>query len=74
MYREADIYRTTVEAGEQLRLSPKALANSRSTGKGIKLPFIKMDNGSIRYRQSDIDAYMESRVFNNTGEVKDESQ
>ena len=69
-----EIYRTTQELGEQIKLSPKALANARSSGKGVNIPFIKMANGSIRYRQSDIDAYMESRVFNHTGEVKDESQ
>ena len=64
------IYRDTKQTGEQLGLSPKALANSRSSGKGIKLPFIKMGNGSVRYRQEDIDEYMESRLVNHTGEVK----
>jgi hypothetical protein len=64
-----DSYKTTIETGKQLRLSPKALANSRSNGKGINLPYIKMDNGSVRYRQSDIDAYMDSRVLSHTGEV-----
>jgi hypothetical protein len=63
------IYRTTQETGEQLRLSAKALANSRSSGKGINLPFVKMANGSVRYRQEDIDQYMESRLVNHTGEV-----
>lgn len=64
------IYRTTKEASEQLGLSPKSLANSRSNGIGIQLPFIKMGNGSVRYRQEDIDTYMESRLVNHTGEVK----
>ena len=63
------IYRTTQETSEQLKLSAKALANSRSSGKGINLPFIKMGNGSVRYRQEDIDEYMESRLVNHTGEV-----
>ncbi len=63
------IYRTTQEASEQLKLSAKSLANSRSSGVGIQLPFIKMGNGAIRYRQEDIDAYMESRLVNHTGEV-----
>jgi len=63
------IYRTTQETGEQLKLSAKALANSRSSGKGINLPFVKMANGSVRYRQEDIDQYMESRLVNHTGEV-----
>ena len=64
------IYRDTKETSEQLGLSPKSLANSRSNGIGIQLPFIKMGNGSVRYRQEDIDAYMESRLVNHTGEVK----
>ena len=63
------IYRTTQEAGDQLKLSAKALANSRSSGKGIELPYIKMGNGSVRYRQEDIDEYMDSRLINHTGEV-----
>ena len=63
------VYKTTKETSEQLGLSPKSLANSRSSGVGIKLPFIKMGNGAIRYRQEDIDAYMESRLVNHTGEV-----
>ena len=53
------IYRNTKETSEQLGLSPKSFANSRSSGVGIKLPFIKMGNGSVRYRQEDIDTYME---------------
>ena len=63
------VYKTTKETSEQLGLSPKSLANSRRSGVGIKLPFIKMGNGAIRYRQEDIDAYMESRLVNHTGEV-----
>ena len=64
------IYRTTKETSEQLGLSPKSLANSRSNGIGIQLPFIKMGNGSVRYRQEDIDAYIDANTFSHTGEVK----
>ena len=36
------------------------------------IPFVKMGtSGSIRYRQSDIDAYMEANTFSHTGEVKE---
>jgi len=70
MYKSGEKYRTTTQTAEQIELSPKALANARSSGLGIKLPYIKMDNGSVRYRQSDIDAYMESRLVNHTGEVE----
>jgi hypothetical protein len=49
--------RTTRETAEQFNLSEKSLANSRTTG-------------SIRYRQSDIDAYIDANTFSHTGEVK----
>ena len=65
-------YKTTKETADQLGLSPKSLANARCTGTGINLPFIKMGtSGSIRYRQADIDAYMEANTFSHTGEVKE---
>lgn len=59
-----DIYRTTEETAKQLRISAKSLANSRSKGKGIDLPFVKLNTGAIRYRQSDIDAYMKAHFVN----------
>ena len=65
-------YRTTEQTADQLGLSPKSLANARCNGTGIKIPFIKMGtSGSIRYRQADIDAYMEANTYNHTGEVKE---
>ena len=64
-------YRTTKQTAEQLGLSEKSLANARSRGTGIEIPFIKMGtSGSIRYRQADIDAYMEANTFSHTGKVK----
>ena len=67
-------YKTTKETADQLGLSPKSLANARCNGTGIKIPFIKMGtSGSIRYRQADIDAYMEANTFSHTGEVKEVS-
>jgi hypothetical protein len=68
---EVQQLRTTRETAKQLNLSEKSLANSRTTGTGIKIPFIKMGtSGSIRYRQSDIDAYIDANTFSHTGEVK----
>ena len=65
-------YKTTKETADQLGLSEKSLANARCTGTGINIPFIKMGtSGSIRYRQADIDAYMEANTYNHTGEVKE---
>ena len=66
------VYKTTKETADQLGLSAKSLANARCTGTGINIPFIKMGaSGSIRYRQADIDAYMEANTYNHTGEVKE---
>lgn len=68
---EVTIYRNTKQTADQLGLSEKSLANARSRGTGIMIPFVKMGaSGSIRYRQSDIDAYMEANTFSHTGEVK----
>ena len=65
-------YKTTKETADQLGLSEKSLANARCTGTGINIPFIKMGtSGSIRYRQADIDAYMEANTYNHTGEAKE---
>jgi predicted DNA-binding transcriptional regulator AlpA len=65
-------YRNTKQTADQLGLSEKSLANARCTGTGINLPFIKMGtSGSVRYRQADIDAYMEANTFSHTGEVKE---
>ena len=62
-------YITPEEAAKQLRISTKSLANSRSSGKGIDLPYVRLNTGAIRYRQSDIDAYMKAHFINNTEET-----
>jgi predicted DNA-binding transcriptional regulator AlpA len=71
-YSDADRYLSTKQVAEMLGLKEKSLANARYTGIGINIPFIKMGtSGSIRYRQADIDAYMEANTYNHTGEVKE---
>ena len=62
------IYRTPEETAKILRVSAKSLANSRSTGKGIDIPFVRLNTGAIRYRQSDINAYMKVHFINNSKE------
>jgi predicted site-specific integrase-resolvase len=62
------IYRTPEEVAKILRISVKTLANSRSTGKGIDIPFVRLNTGAIRYRQSDIIAYMKAHFINNSKE------
>ncbi|SFV76938.1 hypothetical protein MNB_SUP05-4-581 [hydrothermal vent metagenome] len=59
----------TKEAGDYLGVNDKSLANSRYTGTGMQIPYIKMGK-IVRYRQSDLDAYIENNTFNHTGEVK----
>jgi excisionase family DNA binding protein len=56
------------QAAEYLGLSPKTLANHRSSGK-VLIPFVKIGN-AIRYRKSDLDKYLKQRTYNHTGEVK----
>jgi len=60
----------THQASEYLNIDPKSLANSRSTGIGINLPFIKVGK-LVRYKLSDLEAYIESRTYNTAGEAKE---
>lgn len=62
---------TTNEVGEMFGLNPKSLANARSSGIGIDIPFVKLGtDGVVRYKESDVLAYIEANTFNHTGEVK----
>lgn len=47
-----DILMTTQELADRWRLDPGSLANLRTRGEGP--PFIKLDNGSVRYRVRDV--------------------
>jgi hypothetical protein len=60
---------TPKQAGEYLNISVKTLANARWSGIGIKLSFQKIGH-SIRYRQSELDRYIEVNTHTNTGEAK----
>lgn len=51
---------TTQEAADYLRLSPKTLDTARCTGE-LSIPFVKYGR-SVRYRQADLDRYIESRM------------
>ncbi len=59
----------TQEAGEYLDISPKTLANSRSTGTGLKIDFLKV-GGSIRYRKNELDKYLDEHTFQHAGQIK----
>jgi len=57
----------TKQASDYLGVNDKSLANSRYTGTGMQIPYIKMGK-IVRYRQSDLDAYIERNTCNHTGE------
>lgn len=61
---------TPKQAGDLLNISEVTLANSRSTGTGITIAFIKLSNKAIRYRESDIESYIDSHTYSHTGEIK----
>jgi hypothetical protein len=60
----------TNKASKLLGMKSKSLANSRHTGVGVQIPFIKLGN-LVRYRLSDLIKYMEENTFNHTGEFKE---
>ena len=60
---------TPKQTGDRLNISEVTLANSRSTGIGIVMPFIKLSNKAIRYKESDVDAYIKAHTYNHTGEI-----
>ncbi len=59
----------TKQASDFLGVNDKSLANSRYTGTGIQIPYIKMGK-IVRYRQSDLEAYIENNTLTHTGDAK----
>jgi len=59
----------TKQASDYLNVNDKSLANSRHTGTGIQVPYIKMGK-IVRYKLSDLQSYIEDNTFNHTGEAK----
>ena len=55
---------TPAEAGEQLGLTPAALAQLRYTGSGPR--FIKLTAKAVRYRQSDLDSWVAAKARTST--------
>ena len=64
-----EILLNTKQASEILGVTVKSLANSRYTRIGIQVPYIKMGK-LIRYKESDLEKYLEANTFNHTGEAK----
>ena len=59
----------TKQASDFLGINDKSLANSRYTGTGIQIPYIKIGK-IVRYRQSDLEAYIENNTLTHTGEAR----
>ena len=59
----------TEQASKVLGMKSKSLANSRYTGTGVQIPFIKLGN-LVRYKVSDLQRYLENNTFTHTGEAK----
>ena len=59
---------TVLEAADYLRLSIRTLERLRCSGQGPK--FVKCGRRCIRYQQSDLDAWIASRVVRSTSEVE----
>lgn len=58
----------TKQAANFLNVSAAFLERDRWAG--ARVPFVKIGSRSIRYRQSDLDAYIESHVRHSTSEAK----
>jgi len=57
----------TRDVSQLLGISYKSLANSRNTGTGIDIPFIKLGR-LVRYRLSDVENYINQNRFNHAGQ------
>jgi len=60
---------TPNDVSKLLNISKLTLANARSSGTIINLPYTKI-GGSIRYLQSDVEKFIEDNTFNHTGESR----
>lgn len=53
---------SALQAVKYLNIEAKTLANSRSSGVGVCIPFVKV-GGKINYKQEDLDAYIEANTY-----------
>ena len=58
---------TREEAAAVLGLSPQTLSNWASTGAG-GLPYVQVSRRAIRYRLSDLEAWLAARTMTHTGQ------
>lgn len=57
---------TEQETAAQLRIQPQTLRKWRLTGEGLK--FVRLKRGLIRYRQADVDTFIERGLCTSTSE------
>lgn len=60
LMKQAEALLKEVEAARYLSVSPEFLQGDR--WRGASIPFIRVGRRGVRYRQSDLDKYIESRV------------
>ena len=68
-------YKTTLEAARYCKCSTDLLTNRR--WKGLGPPFIKLDNGQVRYKVEDLDAWRAEKVakfYERFGDVLEEKR
>ena len=58
---------TTTEAAQFLGVSKAFLERDRWAG--ARVPFIKIGSRAVRYRQDDLDRYVESRMRKSTSDI-----
>ena len=56
--------------GKLLGVATATLANNRSTGIGIQIPYIKISSGAVRYKESDVEDYIEANTYSHSGKIK----
>lgn len=59
---------TATDLAKELNTHARTLANWRTAGTGPR--FVKV-GGSVRYRRSDVDAWLEKRTISSTSEAID---
>ena len=62
-----DLLLTQAQAARFLHIRPGSLANWRWRGEGP--PFVRLSRRAIRYRRSDLDAWIRTRVRKSTSDT-----
>ncbi|GAA6169753.1 helix-turn-helix transcriptional regulator [Sessilibacter corallicola] len=63
---------TTKQAADILGVSQSFLERDRWAG--AQIPFVRVGKRSVRYRNKDIDAFIESRVFSSTSSYSEQEK